>query len=73
MSVCDWIDLRVEKPPLQKLVVLWVGRYLVGKRIPHPKNSQYDLYVDGSSSLPTDKVTHWIPLPDPPKGQDRFD
>lgn len=78
-----WISVKKELPPYNRMVLLATkrtpfcrfGRWLserklveVGKRT-HSDHFEHYEYIDGGMSydLSDDKVTHWMPLPEPPK------
>lgn len=75
-----WISIRKQKPPLDTPVLIFqrrrfgagikIAEYVEIPRKKLPKfGSRIEREKDGTvySGYPEDKVTHWMPLPEPPK------
>jgi hypothetical protein len=59
-----WIEIEKEKPVLGQFVIISDGHH-VGEGIFAPKD---DFLIFNHNVIePWEKITHWMPLPNPPK------
>ena len=81
VTVNEWISVKDRLPDLELLEIKEddkdVFPCLAARKHPRAKNGKYTAkvwydgygFIDGISNDVTDEVTHWMPLPEPPKGE----
>ena len=64
--MADWIGIKDEKPEPGRKVLLYTryGYQAIGSRS-RSFNDEYNLV--GHPYMRTQEITHWMPLPEPPK------
>ena len=70
--MAEWIDVNERLPDDREWVLVWHTGYATPKKAKH--KSDLDPYLpifilDGDNGL-DGEVTHWMPLPEPPKGRE---
>ena len=81
VTIQKWISVKERLPDLELVEVKTddkdVFPCLAVRKHPRAKNGKYTAkvwydgygFIDGISNDVTDEVTHWMPLPEPPKGE----
>ena len=60
----DWINVKDRLPDTEKPCLIFMSPYIGIDRITNPKDGNLWSCADKSH------ITHWMPLPNPPKGEE---
>lgn len=65
----EWVSVEDMLPDITMPVMVWDRYFLMCTAVLHIDNKWLldATYIDGKNRIELDQVTHWMPLPKPPK------